>query len=45
MPVFAMRIDTPRAEEYTPGDKVGQEIDKEYKMIVEIIKKANLTFQ
>jgi len=31
--------------EYTPGDKVGQEIDKEYKMIVDIIKKANLTFQ
>jgi len=41
-----MRIVTSRAEEYTPGDKVGQEIDKEYnKMIVEIIKKANLTFQ
>ena len=30
--------------EYTPGAKVGQEIDKEYKMVVDIIKKAKLTF-
>ena len=30
--------------EYTPGDKVGQEIDQEYKMVLEIIKKAKLTF-
>jgi tripartite-type tricarboxylate transporter receptor subunit TctC len=30
--------------EYTPGDRVAQEIDQEYKVVVDIIKKAKLTF-
>ncbi len=31
--------------EYTTGEKFGPEIDKEYKIVLDIIKKANLTFQ
>ncbi|MFB3886095.1 MAG: Bug family tripartite tricarboxylate transporter substrate binding protein [Thermodesulfobacteriota bacterium] len=30
--------------EYTPGDKVSQQIENEYKMVVDVIKKAKLTF-
>jgi tripartite-type tricarboxylate transporter receptor subunit TctC len=30
--------------EYTPGDKISQQIDNEYKMVVDVIKKAKLTF-